>query len=790
MEMICASTCLTSMICFSMEVKYGNMLDSKLSMQRHRVGARGNATTFLLPHEILLAELQRLDDQAKSQEQRTDLPRNGEQLKYVVQVLLKTNDEDQRDNLKHFIHQARVRQRRVIEVIMAMKKIGHKSYVNINDEAVKDNAAQLPTDGIPPELISLLPNDRGFDKLRMQKAATPVEGMKSSLKEASERFKEDRPNAVVLERSAAEEGDVKIRQLEALKSLAEMLGRKADIDKETDIGDASSNGSQKKMQEILQKNAYSTSLQLAVTWVEKKDLLSFLCTSHVAGHIFQRNKTPAKYSKVLKEKLLQQNAQLFGLRRIIVATGSEMQNQFVPWYFGVAFAFIFKYCTGMPDMPEWSKKPRHKRSGDAPRVDFPLWTRLMTRRVEQQVQRDWLLGFTMSSVLFHSQLNQCRTVYSYEKHKREDGSTGFTSQELESAAIQIVRALEGTYEDAHGRKQKVNGDFTKLRHVKTLDEAARRLLQNLEHTGRQLRGTMEIRKLMRYQTHAARIRRGVPIFLTFSPDEKHNMLMLRLHRARKHDPVYEIDSANLQYGNREKPSLDNDYVDASLSIEDLKNMLPTYDDRRAIMARNPLASVDGFWFTVRLVCELVLGMRVCPNCPRCNHMSWLQRMTDITSIARIFLVIMHIPMAVVLVAQPVSHFLSNRKSLQVLYMLTHKFKCSVFINIYRLQKLCLSSKPLLRLPMWVLQNIVSHACLTVGWLKIQRVALRPVNLFQPLRMLRMLQQRKPTVGCWKIQRVALRPLNLFLHLRMLVPKRLLRNTVAIKVMCAAKSTKM
>ena len=118
-----------------------------------------------------------------------------------------------------------------------------------------------------------------------------------------------------------------------------------------------------------------------------------------------------------------------------------MQNQFVPWYFGVAFAFIFKYCTGMPDMPEWSKalKNRHKRSGDAPRVDFPLWTRLMTRRVEQQVQRDWLLGFTMSSVLFHSQLNQCRTVYSYEKHRREDGSTGFTSQELESAAIQIVQ---------------------------------------------------------------------------------------------------------------------------------------------------------------------------------------------------------------------------------------------------------------------------------------------------------------------------------------------------------------
>ena len=72
---------------------------------------------------------------------------------------------------------------------MAMKRIGHKSYVNINDDAVKRNAADLPKNGVPPELISLLPNDRGFDKLRMQKAATPVEGMKDSLKEASERFR-------------------------------------------------------------------------------------------------------------------------------------------------------------------------------------------------------------------------------------------------------------------------------------------------------------------------------------------------------------------------------------------------------------------------------------------------------------------------------------------------------------------------------------------------------------------------------------------------------------------------
>ena len=109
----------------------------------------------MLPYESLLAELQRLDDEAASEQQRTDLPRSGNQLKYVVQVLLKTNDEDKRDNLKHFIHQARVRQHRVIEVIMALKNIGHRAYVNVSEAAVLRNAAHLPTNGIPPQLISL-----------------------------------------------------------------------------------------------------------------------------------------------------------------------------------------------------------------------------------------------------------------------------------------------------------------------------------------------------------------------------------------------------------------------------------------------------------------------------------------------------------------------------------------------------------------------------------------------------------------------------------------------------------
>ena len=63
MELICASVCFTSMICFTLEKKYRKeaVMDTLTHMPRHHVGARGNATSFPLPWEKLLQDLQRID---------------------------------------------------------------------------------------------------------------------------------------------------------------------------------------------------------------------------------------------------------------------------------------------------------------------------------------------------------------------------------------------------------------------------------------------------------------------------------------------------------------------------------------------------------------------------------------------------------------------------------------------------------------------------------------------------------------------------------------------------------
>ena len=72
LEMICASTCITSMICFTLDAKYRseNPMDAAAHMPRHRMGARGNATTFPLPWQDLLQQLEDMEELEKLQESK------------------------------------------------------------------------------------------------------------------------------------------------------------------------------------------------------------------------------------------------------------------------------------------------------------------------------------------------------------------------------------------------------------------------------------------------------------------------------------------------------------------------------------------------------------------------------------------------------------------------------------------------------------------------------------------------------------------------------------------------
>ena len=107
---------------------------------------------------------------------RQTCPRLAE-LVHVVQVLLNTNDTDDRNSLARFVHQAHVRRHLVVQRILDAKARGHRAYVLVDSDRVRAKAKALPENGIPPELVHLLPNDGSISKLQVQKAATPVDGL-------------------------------------------------------------------------------------------------------------------------------------------------------------------------------------------------------------------------------------------------------------------------------------------------------------------------------------------------------------------------------------------------------------------------------------------------------------------------------------------------------------------------------------------------------------------------------------------------------------------------------------
>ena len=171
MEMICASVCITSMITFTLEKKYrgSRALDLHHNTNTHRMAARGNATSFPLPWEDLLKQLQ--DGEKLAQlGQQVSLPRTGKDLGNIVSIILKTSagDDTEKDVAK-LIHQCTVRRHVVVKLIETMKQRGHRAYTHVDMEAVKKNAQALPKTDIPPEIIRYLPLDELQDKIQMQK---------------------------------------------------------------------------------------------------------------------------------------------------------------------------------------------------------------------------------------------------------------------------------------------------------------------------------------------------------------------------------------------------------------------------------------------------------------------------------------------------------------------------------------------------------------------------------------------------------------------------------------------
>ena len=397
MELVCASPGFTAMACFSLEKKIlqERAMDQDAFMPRQRLVARGNATTFPLPWEDMLSNLSKATQSAQGG--KLELPRVGEELLGVMNVIIKSGSAEEKvEETAKVIHQARVRRAVVVQLILEAKSRGHPAYTNVDAAEVYQRALALPEDGVPEEIIHLLPHDTDLDHLQRQKAATPVRtGLDPA--EVQQDFAEAcKPNAVVSERTTMGLGDINAQQVAGLH---------------------------------------------AVTSGDNR-------------------------------------AEASDLDTLILQTGSRVLDQFRPWYFSFAFAYVFPFGGGMPDPPAWSEQSRYRRAEAAPRIELATWMRCMARRCEAQVNRDWVFGFASWNLFFRSAINLARPGVSFDAPVYDEEQQRFrklTGADIEAGAVHLVKSLTGTYMDTKGNARPVGGDVTKLQYVPKLGPAARKI---------------------------------------------------------------------------------------------------------------------------------------------------------------------------------------------------------------------------------------------------------------------------------------------------------------------------
>ena len=111
--------------------------------------------------------------------------------------------------------------------------------------------------------------------------------------------------------------------------------------------------------------------------------------------------------------------------------------------------------------------------------------------------------------------------------------------DIGAATVRIYKLLwEGEYVNAAGKRVPVKGDISKIGQIIGLTSTEKAMLQNHHFMSSRLAGTRQVRNSIRHIVFSSRIFYGAPVFMTFTPSERHSGLAIRLYRGRRNDPAF------------------------------------------------------------------------------------------------------------------------------------------------------------------------------------------------------------------------------------------------------------
>jgi len=245
---------------------------------------------------------------------------------------------------------------------------------------------------------------------------------------------------------------------------------------------------------------------------------------------------------------------------------------------------------------------------------------MMGRRSEAQFRWDWDLNPSLWSLAFASKVNLGMSM-SIKRALRRGAAAETPDENITEAATRIYDLLwQGEYLGPGGKRLPVRGDISKILQIVGLTSTQKAMLQNYQFMSSRLPGTRQIRRSINHLVFSSRVVYGCPIFMTVTPSERHSGLAIRLSRYRRTDPGITSSAQDfLPWIGHNRPSLMAASRGPQKQPDEEEELvdLPDYDLRRLMTARDPLAALNAFWVSIKVVLPLLYGLRMCPDCPKC-----------------------------------------------------------------------------------------------------------------------------------------------------------------------------
>ena len=321
------------------------------------------------------------------------------------------------------------------------------------------------------------------------------------------------------------------------------------------------------------------------------------------------------------------------LNDLPITLSNKFETQFITEYLPRIFPWTLQYNCGGPEFPDLFNNyaNSHAEEYDCPSESIPKrWRRtdgecilspaehaqMLATRAEAHIGADWMLVPSTRNIQWRYQVLQ--SCYMTCKQKIAAGSSPEENLTALIAAAKSIfdRLLKGKV-TINSIPRPIQGNIGLIFRADDITASEKILLRSYLKTTSNIAGCQALRSKIGHCLLGLRIVSGDCIFVTISPNRRHNTLVLRMSRARGNDTFTNVNSATARarknISGPTQPPLFTPYATTNENeMEDIavELALPDLPMRQKLNAQDPLSSVYYYLICMYVIVPAVFGTRI------------------------------------------------------------------------------------------------------------------------------------------------------------------------------------